>query len=83
MSAPKPEPQAPPPARWRNYYRLYRVLNLLPLGPLFPGLHAGPSVFASQELAEQSARSFLALLNRRGRILMDHAGAYPEGERAN
>jgi hypothetical protein len=79
----KPRTATPPATRWRNYYRVYRVLNLVPLGPLFPGIHPGPSIFPSKEIAEQHALSFLAELNPPGRFIMDHAGAYPEGDRAN
>jgi hypothetical protein len=81
---PKPRTATPPAKRWRNYYRLYRVLNIIPHGTLFPGLVVGPSVFPSKEIAESHALSLLALLNPPGRsIIMEHAGAYPEGERAN
>ena len=46
--APRPRPQTPPPARrWRNYYRVYRVLDLDRLGAIFPGVHAGPDGFPS------------------------------------
>jgi hypothetical protein len=78
--APKPRTHA---KSWRNYYRVYHVLNLIPLGTLFPGIHPGPSVFPSKEIADQHALMFLGLVNPPGRFLMDHAGAYPEGERAN
>lgn len=80
---PRPRTQAPPATRWRNYYRVYHVLTLARLGPIFPGIHAGPDAFPSKEIAEQHASNFLALLNPPGRWLMDHAGAYPEGEKAN
>jgi len=80
---PKPRAATPPAKRWRNYYRVYRIMNLFPLGPLFPGIHAGPSVFISKEIAETHALHFLADLNPPGSIWMEHAGAYPEGERAN
>jgi hypothetical protein len=79
----KPRTATPPAKRWRNYYRVYRILNLVPLGPVFPGIHAGPSVFPSKEIAETHAASFLAELNPPGRFIMDFVGAYPEGERAN
>lgn len=83
---PKPAPrtQAPPAKRWRNYYRIYRVLNIVPHGTYFPGLHPGPSVFPSKEIAETHAHALLAMLNPPGlSVIMEHAGAYPEGERAN
>jgi hypothetical protein len=80
---PAPRTATPPAKAWRNYYRVYRVLNLFPLGPLFPGIHPGPSIFPSKEIAEQNAMNFLAELNPPGRVFMDHAGAYPEGDRAN
>jgi hypothetical protein len=81
---PKPRTATPPAKAWRNYYRVYRVLNILPLGTLFPGIVAGPSVFPSKEIAEQHALSLLAALNPPGRnAIMEHAGAYPEGDRAN
>jgi hypothetical protein len=79
---------SPPARRWRNYYRVYRVLNIWRLGQVFPGIHAGPDVFPSQESAEQHALTFVAAINppeyvKQGRFIMDHAGAYPEGDRAN
>jgi hypothetical protein len=75
---PKPRTHAPPAQRWRNFYRVYRVLDLYRLGTVFPGLHAGPDIFPSKELAEQHALAFLAALNPPGRFLMEHAGAFPE-----
>ncbi len=75
-----PQTQASPPKSWRNYYRVYRVLNLGGLGHVFPGIHGGPTVFASQDIAESHARSFLAMLNPPGRFYMDHFAAFPEGE---
>lgn len=80
----RPRTEAPPAKRWRNYYRIYRVLSILPHGTLFPGIHAGPSLFASKDIAEHHARALLAQINPRGmRIIMEYAGAFPEGERAN
>ena len=79
----KPRTHAPPAKLWRNYYRVYRVLTLARLGTIFPGVHGGPSTFPSKEIAEQHALNFLALLNPPGRYFMDHAGAFPEGDRAN
>lgn len=80
----KPRTEAPPAKRWRNYYRVYRVINILPHGTLFPGLHPGPTVFASKEIAEHHALALLAQINPRGRsVIMEYAGAYPEGDRAN
>ena len=73
--------KAPTAKRWRNYYRIYRVLNLARVGQVFPGIYAGPDLFASQDIAEQHAASFLKLLNPPGRWLMDHAGAFPDGDR--
>jgi hypothetical protein len=82
--APKPRTQtAPTPTRWRNYYRVYHVLRLARIGTTFPGIHAGPDIFPSKDIAEQHASAFLRALNPPGRYLMDHAGAFPEGERAN
>ena len=82
--APKPKLEAPPPAkRWRNYYRVYRVLDLYRLGTIFPGIHAGPDAFPSKEIAEENANAFLTALNPPGRHLMDFAGAFPEGGDAN
>jgi len=79
----RPKPHAPPARAWRNYYKVYRVLNLGRLGHVFPGIHGGPDVFASKEIAEHHALAFLAALNPPGRFIMEHAGAFPEGERAN
>jgi hypothetical protein len=96
MPAPAPAPATrtatPPAKRWRNFYRVYHVLNIVPLGPIFPGVHAGPDAFPSKDIAESHARAFLAALNppepppqsgQPRRWLMDHAGAFPEGEAAN
>ena len=59
--APKPKLETPPPAkRWRNYYRVYHVLDLYRLGTIFPGIHAGPDAFPSKEVAEENAKAFLA-----------------------
>lgn len=79
----KPRTLAPPAKAWRNYYRVYRVLNLFPIGHLFPGIHVGPSVFASKEIAEEHAAIFLRAVNAPGQYVMDFAGSFPEGERAN
>lgn len=82
--APKPKTKTPPPAkRWRNYYRVYHVLDLYRIGTVFPGIHAGPDFFPTKEIAEQTATSFLAAINPPGRYLMDFAGAYPDGDAAN
>lgn len=82
--APKPKAKTPPPAkRWRNYYRVYRVLMLRGLGTISPGIHAGPDAFPSKEIAEESAAQFLAALNPPGRWLMDFAGSFPEGDAPN
>lgn len=80
---PAPRTHTPPARRWRNYYRVYHVLNVMRVGTLFPGIHPGPDSFPSKEIAEQQAQIFLKLLNPPGRWLMDYAGAFPEGERAN
>lgn len=81
--APKPKTDAPPAKRWRNYYKVYRVLDIFPLGTIFPGIHAGPDAFVSKEIAEERARVFLNMVNPPGRYFMEHAGAFPEGDRAN
>lgn len=85
MLAPTPEARtnAPPATRWRNYYKVYQVLQLGRVGYWFPGVHAGPDAFPSKDIAESAARSFLAELNPPGRWFMEHAGAFPEGDRAN
>jgi hypothetical protein len=81
---PKTRPHAPPAKAWRNYYRVYRVINISPLGTIFPGLIAGPTIFVSKEIAEHHALSLLGAINPPGRsVIMEYAGAYPEGDRAN
>lgn len=80
---PKPRAHAPPAKAWRNYYRVYRVLNLWRLGTIFPGVHSGPDVFPSKEVAESHALAFLNAINGARRPIMEFAGAFPEGERAN
>lgn len=90
MLAPAPDarPHTPPSTRWRNYYRVFHVIDL-GFGYWFPGIHPGPSVFASRDIAETHARAFLAMLDtppppgRPRRTLMEHAGAFPEGERGH
>ena len=80
---PAPRTHTPPAKRWRNYYRVYHVLDLARLGTIFPGVHAGPDAFPSKEIAEEHAITFLAALNPPGRVFMEFAGAYPEGDNAN
>ncbi|GIK49066.1 MAG: hypothetical protein KJZ75_04515 [Hyphomonadaceae bacterium] len=80
---PQPRTHAPPAKRWRNYYRIYHVLNIGRLGTVFPGVHAGPDVFPSKETAEQHALMFVGAVNPPGRWFVEHAGAWPEGEAAN
>ena len=86
--APDAHTITPPAKAWRNYYRVYQVLHLDRLGHIFPGVHGGPDVFPSKEIAEAKARAFLNMLHSPaftppGRTLMEYAGAYPEGDRAN
>lgn len=80
---PKPRTHTPPAKSWRNFYRVYHVLNLDRLGPIFPGIVQGPDAFPSKEVAEQHALNFIAEINPPGRFLMDFAGSYPEGDKAN
>lgn len=80
---PAPRTHAPPAKSWRNYYRVYRVINLARVGTVFPGVHGGPDCFPSQEIAEQQALSFVAAINPPGRFLLEFAGAYPEGGAPN
>ena len=79
----KPRTRAEPSKQWRNYYRVYHVLNLGRTGHWFPGIHGGPDTFPSKDIAEQHAIQFLGMLNPPGCYLMDHAGAYPEGDAPN
>ncbi len=81
--APSPRTHTPPEKSWRNYYRVYHVINLSLIGHVFPGIHPGPALFPSQEIAESRAHAFLKMLNPPGRYFMDHAGAFPEGDAAN
>ncbi|MBL8536886.1 MAG: hypothetical protein JNM59_05735 [Hyphomonadaceae bacterium] len=81
--APEPKTHAAPATRWRNYYRVYHVLNLGRAGIVFPGIHPGPDAFPSKDIAESHARVFLEALNPPGRFLMDFVAAFPEGERPN
>ena len=74
-----PKSAAEPAKSWRNWYRVYHVLNLGRVGPWFPGIHAGPDTFPSKDIADEHAILFLNELNPPGRYLMDHAGAYPDG----
>ncbi|MBI1251924.1 MAG: hypothetical protein GC189_10680 [Alphaproteobacteria bacterium] len=86
MLAPSParDAHAPPANRWRNFYRVYRILNLGRVGHVFPGVLRGPDAFPSKDIAETHARAFLAALNPPGRsATMEHAGAFPEGDAPN
>jgi hypothetical protein len=80
---PRANAETPPVQGWRNYYRFYRVLHLMALGTVFPGVHAGPSLFDSKEIAENHAMTFLGDFNMAGRIIVEHVGAYSEGGKAN
>ncbi len=80
---PAPRTATPPAKTWRNYYRIYRVLHLGRMGPVFPGIHAGPDLFPSKDVAEQFASTLLAAVNPKGRFLMDYVAAFPEGDRAH
>jgi hypothetical protein len=53
------------------------------LGTVFPGVHAGPSLFDSKAIAENHAMTFLGDFNMAGRIIVEHVGAYSEGGKAN
>lgn len=79
----KPHLSTPPAKRWRNFYRVYRVLRLWPMGYVFPGLIPGPSVFPSKEIADERAAAFVNAVNWPNRCMLEHAGAFPEGEQAN
>ena len=74
---------APPAKRWRNYYRVYHVLHMGPLGHWFPGINPGPAYFASQDIAESHARAYLAGFNPPGRLFMEYVGAFPEDQAPN
>jgi hypothetical protein len=80
---PRTETRAPPSKRWRNYYRVYRVLTLGRVGTVFPGVHGGPDVFPSKEVAEEHASIFLKAINFGARPIMEFAGSFPEGDQAN
>jgi hypothetical protein len=80
---PAPRTHTPPAKSWRNFYRIYRVLNLGRLGTVFPGIHAGPDAFPSKEIAEQHARTIISAVNWPNRCMMEYEGAFPEGDRAN
>ncbi len=80
---PAPQTQNPPAKSWRNFYRIYRVLNLGRLGTVFPGIHAGPDAFPSKEIAEEHGRWIVRSMNWPNRCVMEYEGAFPEGERAN
>jgi hypothetical protein len=82
---PKPRAQtsAPPAKRWRNYYRIYRVMTIGRVGTVFPGVHGGPDIFPSKEIAEQHALTFVKMINYGASPVVDFAGAFPEGDAAN
>lgn len=72
-----------PGRRWRNYFRIYRVLHMWRSGPIFPGVHRAPRDFDTQENAERFAANMVAAINKRGPTILDFAGAYPEGDAPN
>lgn len=74
---------AAPAKRWRNFYRVYRVMRLGPMGMVFPGVHPGPDAFATKESAEAHGQWIVRTINWPNRCVMEYAGAFPEGERAN
>lgn len=81
---PKPTTHAPPAKSWRNFYRIYRVLDLGPrMGTVFPGIHGGPDTFPSKEIAEQHAIAAVNALNWPNHCVIEYEGAYPEGDRSN
>lgn len=80
---PAPRTLTPPAKAWRNYYRIYRVLNFARIGYVFPGIHGGPDAFPSKEIAEEHALTFVKACNPPGRVYVDYAGAFPEGDAPN
>ena len=74
---------APPAKTWRNYYRIYRVRNIGRMGTVFPGIHGGPDVFPSKELAEQYALAAVNAINWPNRCMIEFEGAFPEGDAPN
>lgn len=80
---PKPRAKQAPAKSWRNFYRVYQVLNLGRTGHWFPGIHPGPDAFPSKEIAEEHGLALVRMINPPGRWFLDHAGAFPEGEAPN
>ena len=80
---PAPATHSPPAKRWRNFYRIYRVLNLGRMGTVFPGIHGGPDIFPSKEIAEEHAQAAVNAINWPNHCVIEFEGAFPEGERAN
>ena len=79
----RPRTKTAPAQGWRNYYRIYRVMNLGRMGTVFPGIHGGPDVFPSKEIAEEHARSAVNAINWPNACVIEFEGAFPEGDRAN
>jgi len=77
----RPLVRTAPAKQWRNWYRVHRRMQALERVPICdPGVHPGPDIFPSKDIAEQHALDFIAKCRPEARSWFDHLGAYPEGE---
>jgi hypothetical protein len=77
----RPLVRTAPPKRWRNWYRVHQRMQPLKRVPVWePGLHPGPDIFPSKDIAEEHALKFIAACRPDTRSWFDHLGAYPDGE---
>lgn len=74
---------APPPRRWRNWWRVLAPITLItrgvPMGPRAPGDYKGETCWPSRERAEEVA----VKASRENPVTfanMEYLGAFPDGE---
>ena len=79
----KPVSRTAPPKLWRNWYWVIAPIQLhQPIKQLWRrGVHPGPCVFPSKDMAETRARDFLAEQSDDFRWRVTHYEAWPEGEK--
>lgn len=88
MSAPmleleeRPAVRVEPAKQWRNWYWVVRPLKVAttPLQAIWrPGVHPGPHLFPSKELAETYATRFLAGQKPEVQQCIEYHEAFPDG----
>ncbi len=71
-----------PPKRWRNWYWVIAPIKLhTPIHQIWRhGVHPGPHLFPSKEIAEAYATEFLAEQSPDFQWRVEYHEAFPEGE---